>query len=98
MFLWKYGSRDWISLKYIKYSNPVDVAEYVVANCIQVKLAFAWWVTKVLRRRNMIVSKVKSKYWRMTHKFGIQLPNTVKGSLRIDKDVGNCYWDKALNK
>ena len=34
MILWKYGSKDWIQIKYIKYSKPFEVAEYVVANHI----------------------------------------------------------------
>ena len=57
-----------------------------------------WWVSKVLRRRNKIISKVKSKYWRTTQKFGIQFPKTVQESLSIYKEVGNDYWEKALNK
>ena len=34
----------------------------------------------------------------MTHKFRIQLPMTAKEAFRIDKKVGNDYWEKALNK
>ena len=69
--LWKDGSTDWIHLKDTKDLNPVEVAEYEVENCIQDEPSFAWWVSKVLRRHNIIISKVKSKYWRMTHKFRI---------------------------
>ena len=29
---WKYGSVDWVTLKYLKHSNPVDLDEYAVAN------------------------------------------------------------------
>ena len=32
--LWKYGSTTWAPLKYLKESNPVDIAEYVVGNRI----------------------------------------------------------------
>ena len=92
MVLWKYGSTDWIHLKYINDSNPVEVAEYAVANCIQDEPTFAWWVYKLLRRRNWIVSNVRSNYCRMTQKFGILLPKTVKGSLSIYKGNGNDYW------
>ena len=67
-------------------------------NCIQEEPVFAWWVSKVLRQRNQIISKVKSKYWRMTHKFGIRFTKTDKESLIIDKEAGNYYWEKALNK
>ena len=35
MVLWKYGSMDCIKVKEFKDSNPVEVAEYDVANRIQ---------------------------------------------------------------
>ena len=41
MVLWKDGSMDWIQLKDIKYSNPVEVAQFAVADCIQDKPSFA---------------------------------------------------------
>ena len=66
-------------------------------NHIMDEPAFAWWVSKLLRRHNIITPKVKSKYWRTTHNLGIRLPNTVEDSLRIDKVAGNDYWKKDLN-
>ena len=39
---WKYGSVDWVPLKDLKQSNPVDLAEYAVANEISDELAFNW--------------------------------------------------------
>ena len=38
--LWKDGSTDWIQLKYIKDSNPVEFSEYTVVNLIQDQPAF----------------------------------------------------------
>ena len=51
---------DWTDLK---ESKPVELAEYAVANKIIEELAFKWWVATVLRRRNWIISKLKSWYW-----------------------------------
>ena len=64
-------------------------------NNIQENMDFAWYVSKVLRRSNRIISKLKSKYWRKTHKFGIRFPKTVKEALWTDKENGNNYWEKA---
>ena len=75
---WKDGSVDWVPLKNLKQSNPVELAEYAVENEINDKPAFNWWVKEILRHINMIISKVKSKYWRASHKFGIQVPKKVK--------------------
>jgi hypothetical protein len=62
---WKHGSSDWIPLKDLKDSYPVQIAEYAVANKIKNEPAFNWWVHTVLRKRNRIVAKVK-RYWRTT--------------------------------
>ena len=74
---WKDGSMGWIKLSALKESYPVQRAEYAVANGLDHEPAFNWWVKKTLRRRDQIISKVKSKYWRTTHKFGIRIPKTV---------------------
>jgi hypothetical protein len=56
---WKDGSSDWIALKDLKESNPVELAEYAIANQLQEEPAFKWWVANVMRR-NGINSKLKN--------------------------------------
>jgi hypothetical protein len=60
--------------------------------------AFAWWVSDVLRRRNCIIAKVKSRYWKTTHKFGIELPHSVAEAFAIDAQNGNNFWRDAIHK
>jgi hypothetical protein len=95
---WKDGTSDWIDLKDLKESNPVEVAEFAMHNQIQDEPAFAWWVKTVISHKNRIISKVKSKYWKTSHKFGIKLPHTVDEALAIDKQTGTDYWTKAIDK
>jgi hypothetical protein len=61
---WNEGSSDWTDLKDLKdlkkESNPVEIAEHAVANKIAEDPAFKWWVANALRRRNRIMSKLKS--------------------------------------
>lgn len=95
---WKDGSSSWVSLKDIKCSNPVEVAEYAVANNIHEEPAFKWWVKDTLRKRDRIISKVKAKYWRTTHKFGIRVPKSVDEALQLDKENGNTLWYDAIQK
>ena len=71
---WKDGSTDWVSLKDMKNSYPIELAEYAVQANIIDEPAFKWWVKDVLKKRSRIVSKVKSKYWNRTHKYGIRIP------------------------
>ena len=95
---WKDGSTNWIPLKDLKNSHPVQVAEYAVGNKISKEPAFAWWVPHTLRKRNSIIAKVKSRYWLKTHKFGIELPKSVEHALELDRKNGNDYWKKAIDE
>ena len=95
---WKDGSSSWVPLKDLKESNPVEVAEFAVSSKIADEPAFRWWVQKVLRRRERIIKKVKSRYWSRTHKFGIELPKSVKEALAIDRRTGTTFWKNAIEK
>ena len=85
---WKDGSVDWAPLKDLKYPNPLDLDEYAMANEISDEPAFNWWVKETLRHIDRITSKVKYKYWRTSHRFGIQVPKTVKEAYDIDRQSG----------
>ena len=95
---WRDGSSDWVKLKDLNDSYPVQIAEYASSNKIADQPAFNWWVHSVLRKRNRIVAKVKSRYWRTTHKFGIRVPKTVQEALAIDEETGADFWKRALSK
>ena len=51
-----------------------------------------------MRHRDRIISKVKSKYWRTSHNFGIRVPNTVKESYGIGRQSGTDCWNKVVAK
>jgi len=95
---WKDGTSTWVPLKDLKDSNPVEAAEYAVNNKISKEPAFAWWVPFVIRKRDRIIGKVKSKYWKRTHKYGIELPKSVDEAYRIDERTGTDFWAKAIAK
>ena len=87
-----------MNLNDLKESSPLEVAEYAVANQIFEESAFKWWVPHTIRKRNRIISKVKSWYWHSKYKFGIRLPKTTDKTLQIDKITGNDLWRKVINK
>jgi hypothetical protein len=95
---WKDGSTSWIPLKDMKDSFPVELAEYAMANKLLEEPAFAWWAKHVLRKRDRIIKKVKSRYWDRTHKYGILLPKSVEEALRIDRETGTNFWEEAIAK
>ena len=52
----------------------------------------------MLRKGNRIVSKVKSKYWICTHKFGLNVPKSVTEAIAIDCENGDTLWWDAICK
>jgi len=93
---WADGTRQWMDLRLLKNSNPVQVAEYATARGISDEPAFAWWVPYTLRKKDVIVSAVKAR--RTTHKYGIEVPRTLAEALALDKKNGNRYWSTAVEK
>ena len=51
-----------------------------------------------MRRRDRMISKVKSKYWQTSYKFGIHVPKTVRKSCEINKAMGIDFQTKAIEK
>ena len=97
MCQWKDGSTNWVSLKDMKDSYPVQVADYAVANRIDDEPMFAWWVPDVFKKHDWVLLKVKTKYWHCTHKFGIHIPKSVVAQVQaIDKENGNTLWWDAI--
>ena len=92
------GSTEWIKLKDLKESHPVELAEYAKEKGLLSEPAFKWWVPHTLRRRDRILKAMKTRYHRTTQKFGIELPHTVKRALEIDKETGTTFWRDAIEK
>ncbi len=99
-FLVKWGdkSQQWIDLKILKESNPVQVGAYVIARGIQDEPAFAWWVPYIMRKRDIIVSLVKSCVRWTTHKYGIELPAPGRDLVQNAIDNGDTFWMDLLAK
>ena len=93
---WRDGSTDWIELKDLKDSYPVELALYAVNHDIAEEPAFAWWVPYVLKKQKRILKKVKTKYWSRTHKYGIRIPKSIKEAMEIDLEAGNTLWMDAI--
>ena len=85
---WKDDSTNWIKLKDIVNSNLIEMAEYALNNKLNQEPAFSWWSSFVLRKRDHIISKVNSKYWGRTHKYGIEIPKSTDDAKCIDADNG----------
>ena len=95
---WKGRSTNWVTLKVVMESNPVQLAEFAISNCIAEEPAFAWWVPLVMKKRNCILTKVKTKYWLRSHKIGIRIPKSAEEANKVDNQNGNTLWCDAICK
>ena len=95
---WKNGTTTWEQLVDLKHSYPLELAEYAIAQGIDGTPAFSWWVTYVLRKRRRILAAVQSRYHKRSHKFGFEIPKTIKRALEINKEYGNTLWQDAIAK
>jgi hypothetical protein len=95
---WADGSETWIPLKDMKESHPCETAEFAKARSIADEPAFAWWVPYTLRKRDVILSKIKTRIRRTTHKYGIEIPTSVSHAMEIDRKNGTTFWRDALAK
>lgn len=95
---WSDGSEQWTPLKDLKESHPIETAEFAMARGIAQEPAFAWWVPYTLRKHDVIISAVKSRIRKVTHKYGIKLPHDVHHAYSIDKLEGNSLWADSIKK
>ncbi len=98
---WKDGSTSWENLADLKESHLIETAEYAVTKGIDLEPAFNWWVPHVLKKRDWIISLVckrTTRYLKRTHKFGIEVPKTVKEALALDRKNSNILWADAIAK
>ena len=52
----------------------------------------------MIKEKNQIIAKIKSKYWIRTHKFGIDIPKSVEDAKQTDQANHNTNWWDAICK
>ncbi len=98
---WKDSSMSWENFADLKESHPIETVEYAKILGIDHEPAFNWRVPHVLRKRDHIICLVRKKnprYLKRAHKFGIELPKTIKEALEHDKKNGNTFWADTIAK
>ena len=74
----------------------MKVAEHVSARYIENEVAFNWWVPYVLKKREAIISQVTSRIRKTSHKYGIEVPTSLKHAAEIDSRNKNTFWRDAI--
>ena len=76
----------------------MDTAEYADDINIIKEPLFKWLANRVLKNKDRIISRVKSHYWRTSHKFGIALPHSVEEAYAIYEENGNDFWLDSIDR
>ena len=79
----------------------MQTSEYAVTNDIDTEPAFNCWVPYTLKKRDSIISLLKqrqTRYLKKTHKFGIEMPKTVKEASKLDAKNRDTKWMDAISK
>ncbi len=76
----------------------METAEFAKARGIDQEPAFAWWVPYTLQKRDVILSAVKKRIRRTTHKYGVEMPRSIEHARALDRQNGNTLWMDALAK
>jgi Reverse transcriptase (RNA-dependent DNA polymerase) len=98
------GTTKWMPYATLRAQDTVELAVYAYSNKLLDEPVFAQWAPKLLREHDKLKARViakvksKSKYHSLSHKFGVELPKTVKKALAIDHESGNDLWRKAIEK
>ena len=74
------------------------MADFDKLHGIHEEAGFAWWIPYVKRKRKVMISKLKSKYWQITHKYGIKTPKSVKEAYEFDEENGNKLWTDGIKE
>ena len=94
---WEDGSSNWVALKDMKNSYPIELAEYATRVKIDHLPAYSWWVPYTLKKQTRILAKLKSKYWMRSHKYGCEIPKSIADAKRIDAANKNRLWQDAID-
>ena len=93
---WRDGTTTWVSLKDLKESNPIEVAEYFTAREIQDEPAFAWWLPYTLQKRGKIIDSVNYCVRKSSNKYRIEIPTSIRHAEEIDHRNKNTFCQYAI--
>ena len=93
---WKDDTESWVPLKDLKESHPVEADEYEKYLGMAYEPAFAWCVPYTLKKRDVILSTVKSRIRRTTHKYGIEIPTSLYHGYELYQKNRYSLWRDAI--
>ena len=83
---WKDGNEQWVPLRFLKDNYPVEMAD-----SLEDEPAFCWWLPYTLRKRDAILSSIKTRVRKINMKYGIKVPRNLQQAITFDAESGNAF-------
>ena len=90
--------KKWMTLYILKESKPVGVEEFVVGRLIPDEPVFSLWVTFTLKKRDIIISVIRSRVSEKAHKFGIEVTMSIGHAKQLDAKNVDTLWQDSIAK
>ena len=94
--LWKDGTLTWEYLEDLKESYPIDVSQYAIDKGINGERVLLLVGPICDKEKERILVAVNRQYHKTTHKFGFEIPKTVKRALEIDDETKSTLWHDVI--
>ena len=82
----------------MKEYHPIKMDEFAKSWGIDKEPAFSWWIPYTLLKRGIVISAINDLIQRTTHKYGIEIPGTVKHAHELYLKNENGFWVKTIEK
>ena len=82
----------------LKESYPMQVAEHSKSDDLINDSSFSRWCPTYFWKLRRVISKVKSHFWKRTHKYGILVTKSVEEAVWIDNEKNNTLCWYSMDK
>ena len=89
---------SWEQFSDMKEAYPVLVSEYATTQEIIEEPVFAWSCPYVLRKKDRIITGVKTKVLKKRFKYGFEVPENVAQAIKLDEINGNTLCQDGIEK
>ena len=88
----RYGYEQWVTLKILRETNPIQVSEFSTACDIVDEPSFCWWVPYTLQKGDCVIAAGTSCARNTSQKYGIEVPRDLYHAKQLYSINGNCLW------
>ena len=94
---WNNGGKQWVTLRKMKETCPAQTAQYAVSSRLLYEPVFYWWAPYAFKKCDTIISSVRARIGKATHKYGIRIPRSISKAILIDQENKNTLLRDSID-